>query len=61
MAKFTENTNESVEIEHSPFFMNFGYKLRMKFNIMRVFSPQSAQERINQSRIQIMLKRMKQI
>ena len=61
MAEFTENANESAETEHSFFFTNFEYESRMKFNTMRIFSPQSAQERIDQGRIQIMLRRMKQI
>ena len=47
MTEFTENINESVKIEHSFFFMNFKYKLRMKFNIMRIFNLQSAQKRID--------------
>ena len=29
MAEFTENVNKSAEIEHSSFFINFEYKLRM--------------------------------
>ena len=41
MTEFTENVNESAEIEHSLFFTNFEYKSRMKFNIMRVFNSQS--------------------
>ena len=41
MTKFAENVNESAETEYSLFFVNFGYKLRMKFNIMKVFNPQS--------------------
>ena len=47
MTEFTKNVNESAEIEHSPFFTNFKYKSRMKFNIIKVFNPQSTQERIN--------------
>ena len=47
MAEFTENANESAETEHSSFFMNFEYELRMKFNIMKVFNPQSIRERID--------------
>ena len=41
MTEFTKNINESVKTEHSPFFINFEYKLRMKFNIIKVFNPQS--------------------
>ena len=41
MAEFTENANELVETEYSLFFANFEYKLRMEFNIMKVFNPQS--------------------
>ena len=51
MTEFTENANESAEIKYSSFFMNFRYKLRMKFNMMKIFNPQSTQKRINQSRI----------
>ena len=47
MTEFTENINELTEIEHSLFFINFEYKLRMKFNIMKIFNPQSAQKRID--------------
>ena len=47
MTEFTENVNESAEIEHSPFFANFRYKLRMKFDIIKVFNPQSVQKRID--------------
>ena len=56
MTEFTENANESAEIKHSSFFTNFKYKLRMKFNIMKIFNPQSAQKRIDQNRTQIMLR-----
>ena len=41
MIKFAENVNESAETEHSFFFMNFKYKSRMKFNIIKIFNPQS--------------------
>ena len=47
MTEFTENVNESAEIEYSLFFANFEYKLRMKFNIMKMFNPQSTQKRID--------------
>ena len=47
MTEFTENANESAETEYSLFFVNFEYKLRMKFNIIKIFNPQSAQERID--------------
>ena len=47
MTEFTENINESAEIEHNLFFTNFKYKLRMEFNIMKISDPQSIQERIN--------------
>ena len=47
MIKFTENINKSAETEYSFFFINFEYKLRMKFNIMRIFISQSAWERID--------------
>ena len=47
MTEFTENVNEFIETEHSFFFMNFRYKLRMKFNIMKIFNLQSIQERID--------------
>ena len=56
MTEFTENTNESIEIEYSPFFTNFKYKLRMKFNTIKVSDSQSTQKRIDQGRIQIMLR-----
>ena len=42
MTEFTENANESVKTEHSLFFINFEYKLRMKFNIIKIFNSQSA-------------------
>ena len=51
MTEFAENVNESAEIKHSFFFMNFRYKLRMKFNIIKVFNSQSIQERINQEKV----------
>ena len=41
MTEFTENINESAETEHSSFFTNFKYKLRMKFNTIKVSDPQS--------------------
>ena len=41
MAEFAENVNESAEIGHSLFFVNFKYKSRMKFDIIKVFNPQS--------------------
>ena len=41
MTEFTENANESAETEHSPFFTNFEYESRMKFDIMKIFDPQS--------------------
>ena len=47
MTEFTENVNESAEIEHSFFFVNFEYKLRMKFNITKIFNLQSTQKRID--------------
>ena len=47
MAEFTENVNESAETEYSLFFTNFEYKLRMKFDIMKMFNPQSIQKRID--------------
>ena len=47
MTEFTENVNELIEIEHSLFFINFRYKLRVKFNIIKVFNPQSIQKRID--------------
>ena len=47
MTEFTENINESAETEYSFFFTNFEYKLRMKFNIIKIFNPQSAQKRID--------------
>ena len=56
MTEFAENVNESAGIRHSPFFINFEYELRMKFNITKMFNSQSAQERIDQSRMQTMLK-----
>ena len=47
MTEFTENANELAGTEHSPFFTNFGYESRMKFNITKMSDPQSAQERID--------------
>ena len=41
MTEFTENANESAEIKYSLFFANFKYKLRMKFNITKMFNSQS--------------------
>ena len=41
MTEFAENANELTEIEHSSFFTNFRYKSRMKFDIMKMFDPQS--------------------
>ena len=51
MTDFTENINESVETEYSFFFINFEYKLKMKFNIKTIFNLQSTQKRINQRRV----------
>ena len=56
MTEFTENANESAETEHSLFFANFEYELRMKFDIMKISDSQSTQERIDQDRAQIMLR-----
>ena len=47
MTEFTENVNESAETEHSSFFINFKYELRIKFNIIKIFNLQSTQERID--------------
>ena len=47
MAEFTENINELTETEHSLFFTNFEYELRMKFDIKKISDPQSAQKRID--------------
>ena len=47
MTKFAENVNESVETEHSLFFVNFGYKLRIEFNIIKISNLQSTQKRID--------------
>ena len=47
MTEFTENANKSAEIEHSSFFINFKYELRMKFDIMKISNPQSTQKRID--------------
>ena len=51
MTEFTENVNESVETEYSPFFVNFEYESRIKFNIMKIFNSQSIQKKIDQNRI----------
>ena len=59
MTEFTENTNKFTEIRHNFFFTNFEYELRMKFNIIKVFNPQSIQKRIDQNRTQIMLRQIK--
>ena len=47
MTEFAENANESAETEYSLFFINFEYKLRMKFDIMKISDPQSTQKRID--------------
>ena len=47
MTEFTENINELAETEYSLFFTNFKYKLRMKFNIMKISDSQSIQKRID--------------
>ena len=47
MTEFTENVNKSAETEHSFFFINFEYKLRMKFNTIKIFNFQSIQKRID--------------
>ena len=47
MTEFAENVNESAEIEHSLFFVNFEYELRIEFNIMKIFNFQSTQKRID--------------
>ena len=41
MTEFTENANKLTETEHSFFFINFKYKLRMKFNIIKISNSQS--------------------
>ena len=41
MTEFTENANKLAETEHSFFFINFEYKLRMKFNIIKISDSQS--------------------
>ena len=41
MTEFAENTNEFAEIRYSLFFMNFEYELRIKFDMTKVFNPQS--------------------
>ena len=56
MTEFTENVNKSAETEHSPFFINFRYNSRIEFNITKVFNLQSIQERIDQDRMQIILR-----
>ena len=61
MTEFTENINESAEIKYNFFFTNFEYESRMKFNITKIFNSQSIQKRIDQSRVQIMLRQIKQI
>ena len=47
MTEFTENTNKSIEIEYSLFFVNFKYKAWIKFNIIKMFNSQSIYKRIN--------------
>ena len=47
MTKFAENANKLTETEHSLFFINFRYESKMKFNIIKIFNPQSTQERID--------------
>ena len=47
MTEFTENANKLTEIEHSSFFINFEYKLRMKFNIIKISDLQNIQKRID--------------
>ena len=47
MTEFTENINKLIETEHSSFFINFEYELRMKFNIIKIFNLQSTQKRID--------------
>ena len=47
MTEFTKNINNSAEIEHSLFFINFGYKLRIEFDIIKMSDPQSIQKRID--------------
>ena len=37
-----DDSDESVGTEHSLFFTNFKYKLRMEFNTMKISDPQSA-------------------
>ena len=56
MTKFAENVNELTETEHSPFFTNFGYESRMKFNIIKIFNLQSTREQIDQERTQTILR-----
>ena len=47
MTEFTENINESAETEYSLFFTNFEYESRIKFDIIKIFNPQSIQKRID--------------
>ena len=47
MTEFNENVNESAETEYNPFFINFKYELRMKFNIIKMSNLQSTQKRID--------------
>ena len=47
MTEFAENANELAETEYSFFFVNFEYESRMKFNIIKISNPQSAQKRID--------------
>ena len=56
MTKFIKNVNKLIEIEHSLFFMNFGYESRMKFNTIKIFNLQSTQKRIYSDRIQTILR-----
>ena len=41
MTEFTKNVNKLTETEHNLFFINFEYKLRMKFNTIKVSDLQS--------------------
>ena len=61
MTEFTENVNEFIKIRHNLFFINFEYESRIKFNIIKISNSQSTQKRIDQNRIQIMLRQIKQI
>ena len=47
MTDFAENVNKLTETEHSLFFINFKYKLRIEFNITKIFNSQSTQKRID--------------